>query len=121
MPKPISVTVADGRCPVCKFTEGVTVQANKKGHLYIYCKHPGDGGCLVSVMSRSDAADDHLARTCVIKWRSPEYRAAYLGTAADPVEPPPDKKPAPPPAPKPAPKKKRSFLGVELVNDEEED
>jgi hypothetical protein len=135
MSKPESVTVADARCPFCKTTAGVTLRANKKGHLYLYCPAPNDGGCLIGMQSRSDKGDALLATTAT-KWRSPEYRAAYVADAgapkpADPPSAAPGdedyvKKPARPAAApaspsKATPPKRRSFLGGLIVDDEAED
>ncbi len=109
--KPKSVVVADGVCPSCDHP--AVVKANKKGHLYIYCLTPADGGCGTGLTSRSDSGDVRIARQFVKKWRKPEYRAAYLDGAAEveqkKVAPDPVEQKVDPPKPEPEPEVEETF------------
>jgi hypothetical protein len=94
------VTVGYASCPNCGAR--CAVKANKKGHLYIYCPAPLDGGCFSGTTSRSDKGDGLIARR-VTEWRNAELKAKYLALAPARAEPSPA--PAPAPAPSPAPRK----------------
>lgn len=100
---PRSVIVADGLCPNCG--RPASVKANKKGHLYVYCVTPADGGCGTGMTSRSDSGDVRIANQFAKKWRKSEYRAAYLdGPAPEPSVSENSVSPEPPvPAPDPEP------------------
>ena len=102
--RPKGVVVGQADCTNCG--RSGNVKANKKGHLYLYCDVPADGGCGTGQTSRSDAGDLHIARR-VKKWVEPEHRKAYLGEAK-PADPKPAD-PKPKAAPKPAPKVEESW------------
>ena len=89
-------TVADATCPLCR--RAAALKVNKKGHLYIYCNTPGDGGCGCGVTSRYAAGDAKLAGYAT-KWRSAEFRERFKSGH----EPPPASSPVPKPSPDPAP------------------
>jgi hypothetical protein len=71
-------TVGQGSCPVCGASAPVKV--NKKGHLYLYCPTPADGGCGQGMQSRSDKADGLIAAR-VTAWRDAEARKRFQALA----------------------------------------
>lgn len=81
--KPKGCTVGLINCPTCG--KEVRLKANKKGHLYVYCDQPADGGCGAGTTSRSDRGDELLAARCK-KFVRPEYRAIYAGDSVETLD-----------------------------------
>jgi hypothetical protein len=81
--RPRNVVVGYGACPCCA-KASLPVKANKKGHLYVYCPPPADGGCACATQARSDRADAMIAQKFVSKWVNADYRRVYLA-ASGPV------------------------------------
>jgi hypothetical protein len=79
-----NTTAGSCKCPACG--HDVIAKVNKKGHLYVYCSQPADGGCGGGYVSRSHKADGIIAAK-VTKWRDPKAREHFHqwvdGAAAD--------------------------------------
>ncbi|WP_341894302.1 hypothetical protein [Ferrovibrio terrae] len=73
----MSTVIGKGPCPNCG-VEG-QYKVNQKSHLYVYCRHPMDGGCGSGTTSRSEKGDELLARK-ITKWSSKEAKAKWLGS-----------------------------------------
>lgn len=76
--------VGSAICALCG--QETSAKVNVKGHLYVYCTFPADGGCGGGFTARTAKADGILA-TKVTSWRNKEARDAFCALTPENVDP----------------------------------